>query len=151
MKPETIAKDYLQQGRVMQIATLHDGSPRVNSVYYVPANDMSAVYWMSEPRRRHSDDVLKDARMAGAIAIKTDWPVAGLQFIGKGSVLQDEEKLRKIIDAYNEKYHDAAKGLFERIQEGTNKHLIYELAIESLELFDGVNFPGGEVVPVPLS
>lgn len=148
MNPKTVATQYLQQGRVMQIATLHEGTPRVNSVYYVPAADMSAVYWMSEPRRRHSDDVLKDARMAGAIAIKTDWPVAGLQFTGKGSVLQDEAKLQKVIDAYNEKYHDAAKGLLERIQDGTNKHLIYELTIESLELFDGVNFPGGDVVPI---
>jgi uncharacterized protein YhbP (UPF0306 family) len=148
MNPKTIAADYLQQGRVMQIASLHDGSPRVNSVYYVPADDLAAVYWMSEPRRRHSEDILKDTRMAGAIAIKTDWPVAGVQFTGKGSVLQDQEKLQKIIAAYNEKYHDAAKGLYERIQDGTNKHLIYELALESLELFDGVNFPGGEVVSV---
>lgn len=150
MTPAAVAQQYLQQGRVMQIATLHDGDPRVNSVYYVPADDMTAVYWMSEPRRRHSEDILNDARMAGTIALKTDWPVAGIQFTGKGSVLEDQEKLQKIIEAYNEKYHDAAKGLYERMQQGTNKHLIYELTLESLELFDEVNFPGGDIVSVPL-
>ena len=137
MTPEETAKHFFATGTVMQIATLHDGSPRVNSVYYVPANDTTAVYWMSEPRRRHSDDIHEDARMGGAIAIKTDWPVAGLQFTGRGDVLEDHDELQKVIDDYNEKHQGAADGLFERIQEGTNKHLIYKLTIESLELFDG--------------
>lgn len=137
MDAKTLAAQYFSEARVMQIGTLHDGAPRVNSVYFVPSEDFSAVYWMSEPRRRHSDDMLNDPRMAGAIAYKVDWPVAGLQFTGKGSVLEDHDELRAIIDRYNEKYHGAANGLFERIQDGTNKHLIYKLTIEALELFDG--------------
>ena len=137
MTPREVANKYFLEGKVMQIATLHGGSPRVNSVYYMVAEDMSAVYWMSEPRRRHSVDVLDDARMAGAIAVKTDWPVGGLQFTGKGSVLEDTDELRLIIDRYNEKYHGAAEGLYERIADGTNKHLIYKLTIDTLEVFDG--------------
>jgi len=150
MTPEAIAKQYLSESLVMQVATLHDGSPRVNSVYFVSADDMSAVYWMSEPRRRHSEDIGSDPRVAGAIAAKADWPVAGLQFTGSGAVLQDKQELRAVIDRYNDKYHDAAKGLYDRIQAGTNKHLIYKLTIASMELFDEVYFPGGNIVPVSI-
>jgi len=149
MTPKALTEQYFAQGRVMQIATLHSGSPRVNSVYYVVADDQSAVYWMSEPQRRHSKDVLQDAHMAGAIAIKTDSPVAGLQFTGKGSVVQDQAKIQTIIAHYNQKYDDVAEGLFERIQQGTNKHRIYELALESVELFDELHFPAQGPLPVP--
>ena len=121
----------------MQIGTLHDGAPRVNSVYYVSAEDLSAAYWMSEPRRRHSVDLESDAHMGGAIAIKTDWPVAGLQFTGTGSILKNDDELRAVTDRYNEKYPGAASGLYERIQDGTNKHLIYKLTFDSMEIFDG--------------
>jgi len=148
MTPKNLAEHYFAQGRVMQIATLHSGSPRVNSVYYVVADDMSAVYWMSEPQRRHSEDLRHDARMAGAIAIKTDPPVAGVQFTGRGSVVQEHAKQRTIIAAYNQKYDNVAKGLAERIEQGTNKHQIYELTFESVEVFDELNLPGGGPLPV---
>jgi uncharacterized protein YhbP (UPF0306 family) len=139
MDTSKLAKKYFREARVLQIGTLHDGAPRVNSVYFVPADDFSAVYWMSEPHRRHSEDVLKDPRMSGAIAFKTDWPVAGLQFSGEGSVLDAGDELQSIIDMYNEKYNNAAKGLYERIQDGTNKHFIYKLTIGSLEILDGTD------------
>ena len=135
----------------MQIATLHNGAPRVNSVYYVTSDDLSTLYWMSEPSRRHSEDILQDARIGGAIAVKVDWPVGGLQFIGTGSELVDKDESQIVVEKYNAKYDDVAAGLLERIENGTNKHRIYKLSIESMELFDEVNFPGGKVVAVPIS
>lgn len=145
-----IAKQCLAQAEAMQIATLRGGSPQVNSVYFVAADDMKTLYWMSEPRRRHSENLAIDSRMAGAIAARTDKPVAGLQFTGSGSVVEDQDELRAVISRYNEKYHDIAAGLYERIQSGTNKHRIYKLELASMELFDEVHFPGGDIVSVPL-
>ncbi len=150
MTPEAIARDYFAKSEVIQLATLNENGPRVNSVYFVVSDDMKALYWMSEPRRRHSQALAADTRIAGALVAKADKPVAGLQFTGIGSVLEDQSELRMVIDRYNEKYHDAAKGLYERIQAGTNRHIIYKFALASLELFDEVHFPGGHIVSVLL-
>ena len=40
----------------------------------------------------------------------------------------------------NEKYDNAAAGLYDRMLASTNKHCLYRLAIDQLELFDEVNF-----------
>ena len=144
-------KICFDEGRVMQIGTLHNGRPRVNSVYFVPADDYTYVYWMSEPGRRHSTDIDQDNRVAAAIAFKTDWPVIGIQFAGTGEVVKNDSELETIISKYNKKYHDAAKGLYERIAAGTNKHLIYRLSVNELELFDGELITGGGPVAVALS
>lgn len=150
MTPEVIAREYFAKSDVIQLATLDENGPRVNSVYFVVSDDMKTLYWMSEPQRRHSQALAADARIAGALVAKADKPVAGLQFTGTGSILDDQSELRMAIDCYNKKYHNVAKGLYERIKAGTNKHVIYRFAVESLELFDEVHFPGGDVVPVLL-
>lgn len=145
MNSSEFVKKYLDEGQVMQLGTSHDGQPRVNTVFYVPSDDYRAVYWMSEPRRRHSEDIANDARVAGAIAIKTDWPVVGLQFIGQASVVDGEEEMTIIIKKYNQKYDYVAEGFVERFKEGTNKHLLYRMSITSMELFDQENFAGDAV------
>lgn len=151
MEPEVLAAEYFEEGRVMQLATLHDGAPKVVSVYYVVLHhDLGHIYWMSESRRRHSQDIAQDFRVAGAVAIKLGQPVVGLQFAGYASVVTDLGELSEVITHYNHVHHNTASGLFERIQEGTNKHLIYRMSIETLELFDGVYFPDGNVVNIPL-
>lgn len=150
MTPEAIAREYFAKSDVMQLATLDENGPRVNSVYFVVSDDMKTLYWMSEPQRRHSRALAADARIAGALVAKADDPVAGLQFTGTGSILEDQSELRMAINRYNDKYHNVAKGLYERIKAGTNKHVVYRFAVESLELFDEVYFPGGDVVPVLL-
>lgn len=150
MTPEAVARDYFAKSEVAQIATLSKNGPRVNSVYFVVSDDMKMLYWMSEPRRRHSQAIADDPRVAGTIVVKANQPVAGLQFTGTGSVLEDRAELEKVINRYNTKYNDAAKGLYERIRVGTNKHVIYKFSIESLELFDEGHFPGGDIVSVSL-
>ncbi len=151
MEPRELAAEYFDEGRVMQLATLHDGAPKVVSVYYVTLNDdIGTVYWMSESRRRHSNDIEQDFRVAGAVAIKLGQPVIGLQFSGYGSAVTDLGELSEVITRYNHVHHNTASGLFDRIQAGTNKHMIYKMAIEKLELFDGIYFPDGNVVDVPL-
>jgi uncharacterized protein YhbP (UPF0306 family) len=145
MSPLDSAKKCFDEGRVMQLGTSHDGQPRVNTVFYVASADCRSVYWMSEPRRRHSEDIMSESRVAGAIAVKTDWPVVGLQFIGTASVVEDTDEMTAIIDSYNKKYDYAAEGFVERFKEGNNKHLLYKISITSLELFDQANFAGDPV------
>jgi uncharacterized protein YhbP (UPF0306 family) len=152
MNPVEIAKLHFSEGHVMQLGSLQsDGQPRVNSVYFVSSDDNKAVYWMSEPDRRHSVDSLNDTRAAGAVAVKTDHPVMGLQFTGVTSEVTDPSEVQTVTVRYSEKYDGFASDFYERFQAGTNKHHLYKMTITSLELFDEVNFPGGKPVPVPLN
>ncbi len=139
------AKKCFDEGRVMQLGTSHKGQPRVNSVYYAASDDYRSVYWMSEPRRRHSIDLVDEPRTAGAIAVKEDWPVIGLQFIGMADEVHDLDEIRMAADKYNRKYDYVAEGFVKRYQEGKNKHLFYKLTITDLELFDQVNFAGDPI------
>ncbi len=149
MNPLEIAKKCFDEGKVMQLGTSHEGHPRVNSVYYITSDDYHNVYWMSEPRRQHSKDIKVDPRVAGAIAIDTNWPVVGLQFIGMANEVDDLDEIKDITDKYNAKYDYVAEGFVERYKAGRNKHLFYRLALTSLELFDQENF-AGDPVEVPL-
>jgi uncharacterized protein YhbP (UPF0306 family) len=140
MAPEEAGKKYFDHGRVMQLGTVHDGRPRVNSVYYVPSDDYRSVYWMSEPRRRHSVDAEQNANVAGAIVIKDTWRVIGLQFDGIAHVVDDLEEIEYMTAKYNVKYDNAAAGFVKRFQDGKSRHLFYKLVMTSLEIFDQENY-----------
>ncbi len=150
MNPKEIAGKYLREGRVMQLATAHGDQPRANSLYYVASDDLRSVYWLSEPQRRHSRDIQDNPRVAGAIAIKTDLPVAGLQFEGDASEVLDSEEQQYAIDKYSDKYDGSVKGLYNRMVAGTNKHHLYKIAIRKLELFDEANFPDNDAILIDL-
>lgn len=148
--PYEIARQYMHEGRVMQLATLHDEQPRVNSLYYVANEDLRTIYWLSEATRRHSEDITINRRVGGAIVIKEAMPVVGLQFIGDASEVTDRTEQKDAIERYTRKYGGASEGLYERMIAGTNKHHLYKIAVRELELFDEKNFPGGECVNIPL-
>jgi uncharacterized protein YhbP (UPF0306 family) len=150
VNPREIAGKYLREGRVMQLATAHGDQPRANSLYYVASDDLKSVYWLSEPERRHSRDIQDNPRVAGAIAIKTDLPVAGLQFEGDASEVLDSEEQQYAIEKYSAKYDGSVEGLYDRMVAGTNKHHLYKIAIRKLELFDEVNFPDSQVISIDL-
>lgn len=78
----------------MQLATIHNEYPRVNTVYFVASDDTKAVYWLSEPGRRHSIDC--EANPHGRCqAVKTDHPVCGLQFTGDASRVTAIEEIKR--------------------------------------------------------
>ncbi len=145
--PEDHARGLLNTGRTLQLATLHAGAPRVTSVYYV-VDDARAVYWLSEPDRRHSTDIADDSRVAGAIAVKHDPPVRGVQCTGTATLVDDFEEVKMATRLYSQKYDGLASDFADRFAAGTNKHALYKMTLTSLELFDEVYYPGGNVVPV---
>jgi uncharacterized protein YhbP (UPF0306 family) len=146
-----IAQQHLSAAQTMQLGTVNqEGRPRVNSVYFVASVDNKAVYWMSEPDRRHSIDILKNRYVAGAVAVKPSYPVMGVQFIGTASEVTDSDEVGHVVDMYNKKYKGQAAGFYERFQTRTNKHHLYKMTISSLELFDEMNFPESSPLEVPL-
>ncbi len=147
MEPAEIAAAHFAAGQAMQLATIRDNMPRVTSVFYV-AQSNAAVYWMSEPDRRHSIDCVDTVQVAGAIAVKTDTPVMGLQFTGTATVVSDVAEAEDVAASYSKKYNGLASDFAKRLKAGTNKHLLYKMDITSLELFDEVHYPGGKIITV---
>lgn len=148
--PRELAMQYLREGRVMSLSTVAGNQPRSNSIYYVASADMLAVYWLSLPSRRHSRAIAGNSKVGGSIAIKIDQPVAGLQFTGEAGIVKDTKEIKAVLERYNEKYTDVQHDLYEKILAGTNKHVVYFMEVQTMELFDEVNFPGGEVIAIGL-
>lgn len=139
---------HFRSAVTMQLATMHGDQPRVNSVYFAVSEDDTVVYWMSEPGRRHSVDCIENPRTAGAIAVKTDHPVIGLQFTGEALEVFDAEEVKRAAAIYSAKYNGYAADFYDRFVDGTNKHHLYKMTLQSLEIFDEVNYPGGQPIMV---
>ncbi len=136
LTPVDHARTLFAAGQTMQLGTIRDNKPRVNSVYFIESNALDAVYWLSEPTRRHSEDIELHSSVAGAVAVKTDYPVRGVQFEGVASEVRDLDEIKKMCAIYSEKYNGYGSDFPERFEKGTNKHRLYKMQVSSLELFD---------------
>lgn len=139
-KPETLLKDYLQKGRVMQLATVAEGRPWVCTVYYVADDDMN-LYWLSSPTRRHSREIAAHNNVAITIPVKFDQPVIGVQAEGTATVVTEPNHVETIIKQYIAKY-DVGRDFYENFIANKNQHLMYRFTPQAFVLFDEVHFPG---------
>lgn len=142
LTPFDHAKTLLSVGQTMQLGTIHGDAPRVNSVYFIESEDLTAMYWLSEPQLRHSKDCMGNTNIAGAVAVKTDYPVRGVQCSGVASIVEDSGEIKAVCTRYSQKYNGRGDDFPERYEQGTNKHLLYKMTITSLELFDELYFQG---------
>ena len=139
MEIEQLVKDYLPNGRTMQIATVHDNQPWICTVYYV-ADELQRLYWLSLPSRKHSKQLARHARAAIAIAIKTDKPVIGIQSEGCAEPVEEPGEARHVMQLYAGKYDGAGKDFYNAFVEGTNEHVLYRFTPDAFVLFDEVTF-----------
>ena len=128
---------YLEQGRVMQIATVRDNRPWICTVFYVVDSEYN-FYWLSLPMRRHSQDIKANPRAAITLAVKQDLPVIGIYAEGEVSATKDQAEVKKVATAYVEK-HNAATTFYDRFTKGINQHWVYKLKPSSITLFDEYN------------
>lgn len=141
-KLEKLIREYFGSTRMMQIATCDDNQPWVCTVYYAHDDDLN-VYWISTPDSRHSKEILKNPKIAGAIAFSQEpYPeegVRGLQFEGTAELLEgvEEESANKL---YIQQL-DREATLLEDIRSGKNPHKFYKISPTKFVLFDTKNFP----------
>lgn len=136
---KTLIKEYLQEAKLIQLATSINNQPWVCSVWFASDEDLN-IYWFSSISRRHSEELDVNNRVAGAIALPHDPkdPVRGVQFQGVAEVLSDEEDINKALSVYQgrifnrERIDDLAKN---------RAHKFYKIKPTKFVLFDSVNFP----------
>lgn len=142
MDPKKLIKEYLEQHRVMQLATSDDNRPWVCNVHYF-SDESFNIYWISTPERRHSQEIEKNPNVAITIKVHEDTDddpfVIGLSAEGTASQLTIDET-KSIGTQYLEKV-SKAPSLLEDIVNGTNPHRFYKMTVSKFVLFDTNNFP----------
>lgn len=140
MDIKKLVENYLQRGKVIQLATSKDGQPWVCSVYYVIDGKLN-IYWLSLPSRRHSQEVVANGKIAITVAVKLDQPIIGVQAEGTVGTVSEYSEVRKVSELYVAK-HNTGKDFYENFVDGKNKHSMYKFMPKKIVLFDEVNFPG---------
>jgi len=143
MEVAELIKKYLRQARMMQVATVDDGQPWVCTVYFV-ADGQQNLYWLSTPARRHSQEIVKNHKVAVTIPVKFDTqPVIGIQAAGVAEMVKDADTVKKVMEVYVKKYGNG-KDFYNNFVAGKNEHTLYKFTPTSYALFDEVNFPDGQ-------
>jgi uncharacterized protein YhbP (UPF0306 family) len=139
MEVGELIKEYLRQGRMMQIATSTDGQPWICTVYFVP-DEKQNLYWLSYPERRHSQEIAQNSKVAIAIPIKFDSrPIIGIQTEGSAEKIKDADVIKGILPAYVEKYGQG-KDFYSLFIAGKNRHELYKYTPTKYALMDETNF-----------
>ncbi|HWZ65490.1 MAG TPA: pyridoxamine 5'-phosphate oxidase family protein [Patescibacteria group bacterium] len=138
-----LIKQYLSQGKVMQIATQNGSQPWICAVYYVTDGSQN-LYWLSLPTARHSQEIANNTKLAIAIAIKLDQPVIGLQAEGVGSTVTEASIIADIMQLYT-KRHNTGKDFYNNFMSGKNQHLLYKFTPKYFQLFDEVQFAKNDI------
>ncbi|MDF5756123.1 pyridoxamine 5'-phosphate oxidase family protein [Spongiactinospora sp. TRM90649] len=139
--PRALLEEYVSGGKVMQLATLTGGMPRVCTVWYQAAFRPDRLRWISRHDREHSRAIATDPNVAGVIVtIPLDTlgqNVRGVSFTGLARELPvvgaDAE-----VHAFTERWPAAAAAL-DAMPTGPTR--LYEVVVEAWVVFDEEHFP----------
>lgn len=137
----TLIGQYLQEQKLMQLATVSQGNPWVCSVWQASDDDLN-IYFFSSVTRRHSQEIENDNRAAGALALPhtPKDPPRGLQFEGTVVKLTGEADIAKARSVYQGRIFDAAT-IDQFMANKERPHRFYKIVPKKFVLFDVVNFP----------
>lgn len=141
MELRELIKEYLQKARLMQLATSIDDQPWVCSVWFASDEELN-IYWFSSITRRHSKEVEKNHKVAGAMVLPQtpeDKP-RGLQFQGTARLLVEKSDVDKAVSVYADRIF-SRKQIKEFMELKDKPHRFYIIKPSQFVLFDVVNFP----------
>jgi len=141
MNTRKLIEDYLNQAKMLQVATAEDNQPWACTVYFAFDEQLN-LYWISKPNRRHSEEIRNNDKVAGVIVL-THTPgdkVRGIQFQGVASELSDKDDAVAGMKYYAERFGMKPKRV-EAILNGRDGHVCYKITPSLFVLFDEANFP----------
>jgi uncharacterized protein YhbP (UPF0306 family) len=95
---------YLAAHNTVSLATVQDGVPWAATVFY--ANVGTDLYFLSEPKTRHCQNLLANDRVAGTVNEDyRDWQhIKGVQLEGRAAEVTGKIELARALAAYLGKY-----------------------------------------------
>lgn len=157
MNLRKLIEQYLKEARLMQLATSSDNQPWVCSVWFAADENLN-IYWFSSTTRRHSQEIMKNQKVAAAIVLPQtpeDQP-RGLQLQGVAELLTNQKDIEKAVSVYSapryKKRRDVIASNYkdrifpqetikEFMQSKSTPHRFYRIKPALFVLFDLVNFP----------
>ena len=136
-----LIQDYLQEAKLMQLATVVENQPWASSVWFAADNDLN-IYWISSITRRHSQEVLKNKKVAAAICLPQspkDTP-RGLQLEGTAELLTDKKSIVKAIFLFAGRIFTKTQ-IKQFMKDKNHPHRFYKITPTQFVLFDSLNFP----------
>ncbi len=142
-KLRTLIKDYLKKAKLMQLATSLGDQPWVCSVWFASDEDLN-IYWISSTTRRHSQEVIKNKKVAVAVVLPQTPkdPPKGLQLQGAAEELTKKEDIDKAISVYKDRIF-SIEDINELMENKEKPHKFYRIKPAQIVLFDAVNFGDG--------
>ncbi|MDE1873822.1 MAG: pyridoxamine 5'-phosphate oxidase family protein [Candidatus Micrarchaeota archaeon] len=140
---EELIRQYLDEAKLMQIATTNSGKPWVASVWYVSDSSLN-LYFISRRKRRHSLELEQNHNVAGTVVtphtVGSGEKVRGLQFEGTARECSGDE-IKRAKELYLRKYSKAEDIPLEKLQDKSFIAAFYIVSPQSFVLFDEINFP----------
>src|SRR5579872_349564 len=126
MNLRALIEEYLQEAKMLQIATSKNDQPWVCTVYFAFDEDLN-IYWISKPSRRHSEEISTNEKAAGVIVLPHVYgkPVRGIQFQGIAKALKTNNDAEEGMKYYAKRYNmnsNRAKAIL----DGSDGHVCYK-------------------------
>jgi uncharacterized protein YhbP (UPF0306 family) len=138
MELQQLLREYFENSKLMQLATVNDGQPWVCNVFFVTDEDNN-IYWTSAKVRRHSKDIISNSITAATI-VRSENKKQALQITGKSYevTLEDAERVNKL---YGNKFGQKQSRLEEVLANTPDGRAYYVLRPKTIFFWDEVNFP----------
>ena len=144
MDAKKLALEYLQDVKLMRLATARDNQPWLCNVWYV-MDDEGKIYWMSRATRRHSEEIAYNSKIACTFhkSFEDGLGQKGQAVVVSGQARQlPPAECEKAYQLYLKRYPKLAE--FQSLEvtlDGSGDHKLYELIPEEIIWWDEENFP----------
>lgn len=141
MEIRKLVENYLNEARMLQVATSRDDQPWACTVYFA-FDDKLNLYWISSTSRRHSEEIRNNEKVAGTIVLPhtPGMKVRGLQLQGVARELNEKDEATIGMKYYAERFGMNSDRV-NSILENKDGHICYKIKPTLLVLFDEENFP----------
>jgi len=143
-------QEIMRVSPILSLATVSsDGQPHSSTVWTAPSDDLTKVYWLSSPQRKHSEQITaqqnegKPAKVSGALFTpqRPSRPVKGLSFEGYARQMTDPTEIKEGLDTlvkHRVFFPDEAANYLQP-SEGSDvaAHGFYVADINEWTVFDG--------------
>lgn len=136
-----LVKDYLSEAKLMQLSTAIDNQPWVASVWFAADRDLN-IYWFSATNRRHSQEVVKNNKIAAAIVLPhtpAD-PPRGLQLQGVAEIVSNPKDLAIATLLFTKRIF-SKRQIADFMALKYKPHKFFKIKPTQFVLFDVVSYP----------
>lgn len=140
-KLRSLITEYLQEAKMMHLATVHDGKPWTCNVWFAADKDLN-IYWFSSRGRRHSKEAEENPHVAAGIWIPSEPSdeSRGIQLEGIAERLTKPADIAKALSVYAGKIF-TLQAIKQYMADRDYPHHFYRIKPYSIVLFDTLNYP----------